>query len=63
MMTKHAIIIENKFDRYGNPAQDQPKQLERYYNHGKDDKKYEDFILILISLHLVNMLREFYGSQ
>lgn len=46
---KHAIIIENKFDRYGNPAQDQPKQLERYYNHGKDDKKYEDFILIYLT--------------
>ena len=45
----HAIIIENKFDRYGNPAQDQPKQLERYYNHGKDDKKYEDFILIYLT--------------
>lgn len=46
---KHAVIIENKFDRYGNPAQDQPKQLERYYNHGKDDKKYEDFILIYLT--------------
>lgn len=46
---KHAIIIENKFDRYGNPAQDQPKQLERYYNYGKDDKKYEDFILIYLT--------------
>lgn len=46
---KHAIIIENKFDRYGNPAQDQPKQLERYYNHGKDDEKYEDFILIYLT--------------
>lgn len=46
---KHAIIIENKFDRYGNPAQDQPKQLERYYNHGKDDKNYEDFILIYLT--------------
>ena len=46
---KHAIIIENKFDRYGNAAQDQPKQLERYYNHGKDDKKYEDFILIYLT--------------
>ena len=46
---KHAIIIENKFDRNGNPAQDQPKQLERYYNHGKDDKKYEDFILIYLT--------------
>lgn len=46
---KHAIIIENKFDRYGNPAQDQEKQLERYYNYGKDDKKYEDFILIYLT--------------
>lgn len=46
---KHAIIIENKFDRNGNPAQDQPKQLERYYNYGKDDKKYEDFILIYLT--------------
>lgn len=45
----HAIIIENKFDRYGNPAQDQEKQLERYYNYGKDDKKYEDFILIYLT--------------
>ena len=31
----HAIIIENKFDRYGNPAQEQPRQLERYHNFGK----------------------------
>ena len=46
---KHAIIIENKFDRNGNPAQDQPKQLERYCNYGKDDKKYEDFILIYLT--------------
>lgn len=46
---KHAIIIENKFDRNGNPAQDQPKQLEQYYNYGKDDKKYEDFILIYLT--------------
>ena len=46
---KHAIIIENKFDRNGNPAQDQPKQLERYYNHVKDDEKYEDFILIYLT--------------
>lgn len=46
---KHAIIIENKFERNGNPAQDQPKQLERYYNYGKDDKKYEDFILIYLT--------------
>ena len=45
----HAIIIENKFDRNGNPAQDQPKQLERYYNHVKDDEKYEDFILIYLT--------------
>jgi hypothetical protein len=29
-----AIIIENKFDRNGNSAQDQDKQLERYYNYG-----------------------------
>lgn len=43
---KHAIIIENKFDRYGNPAQDQDKQLERYYNYGK---KYEGFILIYLT--------------
>lgn len=43
---KHAIIIENKFDRYGNPAQDQEKQLERYYNYGK---KYEGFILIYLT--------------
>lgn len=43
---KHAIIIENKFDRYGNPAQDQKKQLERYYNYGK---KYEGFILIYLT--------------
>lgn len=42
----HAIIIENKFDRYGNAAQDQEKQLERYYNYGK---KYEDFILIYLT--------------
>lgn len=43
---KHAIIIENKFDRYGNPVQDQEKQLERYYNYGK---KYEGFILIYLT--------------
>lgn len=43
---KHAIIIENKFDRYGNAAQDQEKQLERYYNYGK---KYEGFILIYLT--------------
>lgn len=43
---KHAIIIENKFDRYGNPAQDQEKQLERYYNYGM---KYEGFILIYLT--------------
>ena len=43
---KHAIIIENKFDRYGNAAQDQEKQLERYYNYGKE---YEDFILIYLT--------------
>lgn len=43
---KYAIIIENKFDRYGNPAQDQEKQLERYYNYGK---KYEGFILIYLT--------------
>lgn len=43
---KHAIIIENKFDRYGNPAQDQEKQLERYCNYGK---KYEGFILIYLT--------------
>lgn len=43
---KHAIIIENKFDRYGNPAQDQEKQLERYYNYGQ---KYKDFILIYLT--------------
>ena len=43
---KHAIIIENKFDRYGNPAQDQEKQIERYYNYGK---KYEGFILIYLT--------------
>ena len=44
----HAIIIENKFDRYGNPAQEQPRQLERYYNFGK--KEYKDkFILIYLT--------------
>lgn len=44
----HAIIIENKFDRYGNPAQDQPRQLERYHNFGK--KEYKDkFILIYLT--------------
>lgn len=46
---KHAIIIENKFDRYGNAAQDQEKQLERYYNYGKNEKKYKDFILIYLT--------------
>lgn len=44
----HAIIIENKFDRYGNPAQEQPRQLERYYNYGKE--QYDDnFILIYLT--------------
>lgn len=44
----HAIIIENKFDRYGNPAQEQPRQLERYHNFGK--KEYKDkFILIYLT--------------
>lgn len=44
----HAIIIENKFDRYGNPAQEQRRQLERYYNYGK--KHYGDnFILIYLT--------------
>lgn len=44
----HAIIIENKFDRYGNPAQEQPRQLERYYNFGK--KEYKDkFILVYLT--------------
>lgn len=44
----HAIIIENKFDRYGNPAQDQPRQLERYHNFGK--KEYKDkFILVYLT--------------
>lgn len=45
---KHAIIIENKFDRYGNPAQDQEKQLERYYNFGKKEYK-DNFILIYLT--------------
>ena len=44
----HAIIIENKFDRYGNPAQEQPRHLERYHNFGK--KEYKDkFILIYLT--------------
>lgn len=44
----HVIIIENKFDRYGNPAQDQPRQLERYHNFGK--KEYKDkFILVYLT--------------
>lgn len=44
----HAIIIENKFDRYGNPAQEQRRQLERYYNYGK--KQYgNNFILIYLT--------------
>ena len=44
----HAIIIENKFDRYGNPAQEQPRQLERYYNYGKEQYG-ENFILIYLT--------------
>ena len=44
----HAIIIENKFDRYGNPAQEQPRQLERYHNFGK--KEYPQGKSFLISL-------------
>lgn len=43
---KHAIIIENKFNRDGYSAQDQPQQLERYYNYGKD---YESFILVYLT--------------
>lgn len=44
----HAIIIENKFDRYGKPAQEQRRQLERYYNYGK--KQYgNNFILIYLT--------------
>lgn len=45
---KHAIIIENKFDRYGNSAQDQPRQLERYHNFGKKEYK-DNFILIYLT--------------
>ena len=44
----HAIIIENKFDRYGNPAQEQPRQLERYYNYGKEHYG-NNFILIYLT--------------
>ncbi|MEE0147909.1 MAG: PD-(D/E)XK nuclease family protein [Segatella copri] len=44
----HAIIIENKFDRYGNSAQDQPRQLERYHNFGKKEYK-DNFILIYLT--------------
>ena len=44
----HAIIIENKFDRYGNPAQEQRRQLERYYNYGKEQYG-ENFILIYLT--------------
>lgn len=44
----HAIIIENKFDRYGNPAQEQPRQLERYHNFGKNEYK-DKFILIYLT--------------
>ena len=44
----HAIIIENKFDRYGNPAQEQPRQLERYHNFGKKEYK-DNFILIYLT--------------
>ena len=44
----HAIIIENKFDRYGNPAQEQPRQLERYYNYGKEQYG-NNFILIYLT--------------
>lgn len=45
---KHAIIIENKFNGYGYSAQDQPKQLERYYNYGKEN--YEgNFILVYLT--------------
>ena len=44
----HAIIIENKFDRYGNPAQEQRRQLERYYNYGKEHYG-DNFILIYLT--------------
>lgn len=44
----HAIIIENKFDRYGNPAQEQSRQLERYHNFGKKEYK-DNFILIYLT--------------
>lgn len=44
----HAVIIENKFDRYGNPAQEQRRQLERYYNYGKEHYG-DNFILIYLT--------------
>lgn len=44
----HAIIIENTFDRYGNPAQEQRRQLERYYNYGKEHYG-DNFILIYLT--------------
>lgn len=42
-----AIIIENKFNRYGHSAEDQERQLERYYNYGKDHCK--QFIVIYLT--------------
>lgn len=44
----NAIIIENKFNRYGEPAQEQERQLERYYNYGKDNHNGK-FILIYLT--------------
>ena len=44
----HAIIIENKFDRYDKRAQEQPIQLERYHNFGKKEYK-DNFILIYLT--------------
>ena len=46
----HAIVIENKFDRNGYPANDQEKQLERYYNSVLEEYKNQDnFVLIYLT--------------
>ncbi|WP_154655652.1 PDDEXK-like family protein [Xylanibacter oryzae] len=44
---KNAIIIENKFNRYGGSAKDQENQLLRYYNFGNNE--YTNFVLIYLT--------------
>ena len=45
---KHAIIIENKFNKYGGQAEDQKDQLKRYSLYGEEEYK-RQFILIYLT--------------